>query len=70
VTGGAGRKADDRPSRWFPGVSGVRESVEQPTKQPSAWAREARRRYDEIRAGRARTIDNDGVFARLRARFG
>jgi hypothetical protein len=36
----------------------------------SAWAREARRRYEEIRAGRRRTIGNDEVFARLRARFG
>jgi len=36
----------------------------------SAWAREALRRYEEIRAGRRRTIDNDEVFARLRARFG
>jgi putative addiction module component (TIGR02574 family) len=36
----------------------------------SAWAREARRRYDEIRAGRRRTIGNDEAFARLRARFG
>ncbi len=36
----------------------------------SAWARQARRRYEEIRAGRGRAIDNDEAFARLRARFG
>ena len=36
----------------------------------SAWAREARRRHEEIRAGRRRTIGNDEAFARLRARFG
>lgn len=51
----------------------ARETVELPIERRearSAWAREALRRYDAIRAGRRRTIGNDEVFARLRARFG
>lgn len=42
------------------------DSLERDDQVRSAWAKEARRRYDEIRAGRRRTIGNDEVFARLR----
>lgn len=55
------------------GSEEARETSELPIEhqeRKSAWAREARRRYDEILAGRGRTIGNDEVFARLRARFG
>jgi len=55
------------------GSEEARETAELPIEDreaKSAWAREARRRYEEIRAGRGRTIGNDEVFARLRGRFG
>ena len=35
-----------------------------------AWMEEARRRYDAIRSGKARTLPHDEVVARLNARFG
>jgi hypothetical protein len=35
-----------------------------------AWIAEARRRYEAIRSGRARTLEHDEVVARLEARFG
>jgi putative addiction module component (TIGR02574 family) len=35
-----------------------------------AWMEEARRRYEAIRSGRARTLSHDEVVARLEARFG
>lgn len=35
-----------------------------------AWMEEARRRYEAIRTGKARTLSNDEVVARLEARFG
>lgn len=31
-----------------------------------AWVKEAQRRYEELRAGRARTIPSDEVFAKFR----
>lgn len=49
--------------------------MQQPAEQPSARAREARRRYEEIRAGRVRTAldqelgyDVDALFRDIRAR--
>lgn len=35
-----------------------------------AWMEEARRRYDAIKSGQARTLAHDEVVARLEARFG
>lgn len=35
-----------------------------------AWMDKARRRYQAIRSGTARTLDHDEVVARLEARFG
>jgi hypothetical protein len=46
------------------------ETLERDEQVRSAWSQEARRRYDEIRAGRRRTVDNDEVFTRLRKRSG
>jgi putative addiction module component (TIGR02574 family) len=35
-----------------------------------AWMEEARRRYEAVRSGKARTLSHDEVVARLEARFG
>lgn len=46
------------------------QSLEQERSVERAWMEEARRRHEEIRAGRMPLIDNEEVFARLRARYG
>ena len=35
-----------------------------------AWMEEAKRRYEAVRSGKARTLSHDEVVARLEARFG
>lgn len=35
-----------------------------------AWMEEAKRRYEAIRSGKARTLSHEEVVARLEARFG
>ena len=69
------------PSEWKPEAPGLsREarieridasvsSLEEDPEIEHAWLREARRRYEKIRSGSARLIDNEEVFARLRMRF-
>jgi putative addiction module component (TIGR02574 family) len=45
-------------------------SLEEEEAVENEWVEVARRRYEDIRSGRVETIDNEEVFARLRARFG
>ena len=46
------------------------DSLDEPTAEEVGedWIREAQRRSDELRAGRARTIPSDEVFAKFRRR--
>ena len=46
------------------------DSLDQPTVDEvgEAWIREAQRRYEELKAGTARTIPSDEIFAKLRRR--
>lgn len=46
------------------------ESIEPDEEIDRAWRAEIRRRVEEIRSGKVELIDNDEVFADLRARFG
>lgn len=45
-------------------------SLEGDEEVEQAWKHEVERRLDDIRAGKTELIDNDEVFADLRARFG
>ncbi len=46
------------------------DSLDEPTSEEvgEAWIREAERRYKELRAGTARTIASDELFAKFRRR--